>query len=158
MAARPAATIRPGTRADAPALLEMIRELADFEKELDQCSMTVDVLARDGWPDAAERAAGVTGPRFSTLFAEECGLVVGFALFFHNYSTWEGLGVYLEDLYVRPACRGRGVGTALMRGVGSVAEKAGCARFQWQCIDFNSPPVGLQVVAPSAHKKNFMYF
>jgi GNAT superfamily N-acetyltransferase len=134
-------TMRPGTRADAPALLRMIRELAEYEKELDQCLMTVETLATDGWPTAEEATAG-REPRFRTLFAEDKeGGLIGFALYFHNYSTWEGMGIYLEDLYVMPASRGFGVGTALIRGVASVAEAEGCTRFQWQCIDFNTPSI-----------------
>ncbi len=75
--------------------------------------MTVEQLERDGWPSAEQRDAGHQA-RFETLFAEVAGVVVGFALFFHNYSTWEGTGVYLEDLYVKPKHRGKGVGTALV--------------------------------------------
>mmetsp|Transcript_103486 Transcript_103486/g.166853 ORF Transcript_103486/g.166853 Transcript_103486/m.166853 type:complete len:234 (+) Transcript_103486:28-729(+) len=133
-------TVRAGCRDDAHALLVMIQELAEFEKELDQVQMTVETLQRDGWPLPDEVAAGQQ-VRFETLFAEVGGLVVGFALFFHNYSTWEGVGVYLEDLYVNPEQRGKGVGTALMRAVAQVAQDRGCSRFQWQAIDFNSPAI-----------------
>ena len=75
--------------------------------------MTVEQLQRDGWPTAEQIGAGQQA-RFETLFAEVAGAVVGFALFFHNYSTWEGMGVYLEDLYVKPEHRGKGIGTALV--------------------------------------------
>jgi len=133
-------TVRPGRRDDAAALLMMIKELADYEKELDQVQMTVEKLQQDGWPSADDVAAGKTA-RFETVFAEVDGKVVGFALFFHNYSTWEGMGLYLEDLYVKPAHRGRGVGTALMRAVASIAQARDCCRFQWQAIDFNAPAI-----------------
>lgn len=112
----------------------MIQELAEYEKELDQVKMTKEKLQNDGWPADGK-------PRFETLMAEVNGAVVGFALFFHNYSTWEGTGIYLEDLYVKPAHRGKGVGTALMRAVAETAQKRDCARFQWQAIDFNAPAI-----------------
>lgn len=130
--------VRVGRREDACHLLELIRELAVVENELDQVKMTEETLVRDGWPLPEEVAAGAV-PRFDVLFAEVDGAVVGFALYFHNYSTWEGLGIYLEDLYVKKDFRGRGIGTQLIRGVAKVAEQRGCARLQWQVIDFNKP-------------------
>jgi GNAT superfamily N-acetyltransferase len=140
-AAEPAqVVVRPGRRDEAGLLLEMIRELAELEKELEQVKITVDTLQRDGWPLPAEVAAGAA-PKFEVLFAEADGVVVGMALFFHNYSTWEGLGVYLEDLYVKPSFRSRGIGTALICGVAQKAEERGCARLQWQVIDFNEPAI-----------------
>lgn len=91
------------------------------------------------WPSSgAVTSAAICrkAARFECLFAEvqaeDCMTVVGFALYFHNYSTWEGLGVYLEDLYVQPAFRSRGIGTALIKGVAQAAEIRGCARLQWQ--------------------------
>jgi diamine N-acetyltransferase len=133
-------TIRPGRRDDAEALLAMIKDLAEYEKELDQVKMTVQKLQFDGWPLPEEVAAGHQA-RFETLFAEVEGEIVGFALWFHNYSTWEGMGIYLEDLYVKPAHRGKGVGTALMKAVAVTAQQRDCCRFQWQAIDFNSPAI-----------------
>ncbi|KAJ1495189.1 histone acetyltransferase [Baffinella frigidus] len=132
--------VRVGRREDACHLLELIRELAVVENELDQVKMTEETLVRDGWPLPEEVAAGAV-PRFDVLFAEVDGAVVGFALYFHNYSTWEGLGIYLEDLYVKKDFRGRGIGTQLIRGVAKVAEQRGCARLQWQVIDFNKPAI-----------------
>lgn len=116
-------------------MLTMIQELAEYEKELDQVKMTVERLQKDGWPEDGKVK------RFETLMAEVDGAVIGFALFFHNYSTWEGMGIYLEDLYVKPAHRGKGVGTALMRAVAETAQARDCARFQWQAIDFNAPAI-----------------
>ena len=82
--------IRPGRPEDAEVILGMIHDLATLEKELDQVKMTADTLRRDGWPTAAEKAAGAQ-PRFETFIAEVNGDAVGFALYFHIYSTWEGL-------------------------------------------------------------------
>ena len=82
--------VRPGRPEDAGAILGMIHELAILEKELDQVQMTAATLRRDGWPTAAEKAAGAQ-PRFETFIAEVDGVAVGFALYFHIYSTWEGL-------------------------------------------------------------------
>ena len=83
--------IRPARREEAGELLGMIIELAEMEKEADQVKNTVEQLQSDGWPTAEEVAAG-RSPRFEVLYAEVGGAVVGFALFFQNYSTWEGLG------------------------------------------------------------------
>lgn len=88
--------IRPGRAADAEPILEMIRDLAIFEKELDQLQMTAATLRRDGWPTAAEVSVGAR-PRFDTFVAEVNGDTVGFALYFHIYSTWEGLRCGLTD-------------------------------------------------------------
>ena len=115
-------------------MLAMIQELAEYEKELDQVKMTTERLQKDGWPEDGKA-------RFETLMAELDGAVIGFALFFHNYSTWEGVGIYLEDLYVKPTYRGKGVGTALMQAVAKTAQERDCARFQWQAIDFNAPAI-----------------
>lgn len=82
--------IRPGRPDDAEVILGMIHDLATLEKELDQVKMTADTLRRDGWPTSAEKAAGAQ-PRFETFIAEVNGDAVGFALYFHIYSTWEGL-------------------------------------------------------------------
>ena len=114
-----AAVVRLGRRDEACHLLEMIRELAVFENELDQVKMTEATLMQDGWPLPEAVAAGAV-PRFLVLFAEVDGALVGFALFYNNYSTWEGLGMYLEDLYVKKDFRGRGVGTQLIRRVPEV--------------------------------------
>ena len=132
-----AAVVRLGRRDEACHLLEMIRELAVFENELEQVKMTEEKLMQDGWPLPEAVAAGAV-PRFLVLFAEVDGVPVGFALFFNNYSTWEGLGMYLEDLYVKNNFRGRGIGTQLIKGVAKVAEQRGCQRLQWQVIDFNT--------------------
>lgn len=122
-------TVRPATEADAPVILRLIRELARFEKAEDAVRATVDDLRRDGW--------GRT-PRFEALIAESDEEPVGFALFFHSYSTWEGrVGLYLEDLYVTPDARSNGAGGALMKRLAQIAIERGCARFELSVLDWN---------------------
>ena len=124
----PPLLVREGSRSDVPALLHLIRELASVSGELDQCQMTEAVLATDGWPTEEERAGGKE-KRFGSFFAEVYGEVVAYAVYFRIYSTREGVGIYLEDLYVRGFHRGNGVGTALVRAVEKVAEEEKCGWF-----------------------------
>ena len=121
--------IRPATPADVPTILRFVRELAAFEREPDAVEATEPMLtdALFGAQPAAEAviAEGAEGP-------------VGFALFFHNFSTWKGRrGLYLEDLYVTPDARGAGVGAALLRHLAGLALDRGCARFEWSVLDWN---------------------
>ncbi len=121
--------IRPATPADVPVILALIRELALFEREPDAVEATEPMLAEALF---GER------PAAEALMAERDGAVAGFALFFHNFSTWKGRrGLYLEDLYVTPAARGGGVGTALLRHLAGIALDRGCARFEWSVLDWN---------------------
>ncbi len=120
--------IRPATPDDVPIILRFVRELAAFEREPDAVAATEASLheALFGEHPAAEAVIAA---------ADE---PVGFALFFHNFSTWTGRrGLYLEDLYVTPAARGRGVGAALLRHLAGVALDRGCARFEWAVLDWN---------------------
>ncbi|WP_380788461.1 GNAT family N-acetyltransferase [Sphingomonas sp. R86521] len=121
--------IRSATPADVPTILRFVRELAAFEREPDAVEATEAMLAEAlfGASPAAEAviADGLAGP-------------VGFALFFHNFSTWKGRrGLYLEDLYVTPDARGGGVGAALLRHLAGLAIDRGCARFEWSVLDWN---------------------
>lgn len=121
--------IRSAIPADVPAILRFVRELAAFEREPDAVEATEAMLAEAlfGASPAAEAviAEGPAGP-------------VGFALFFHNFSTWKGRrGLYLEDLYVTPDARGTGVGAALLRHLAGLAIDRGCARFEWSVLDWN---------------------
>jgi len=121
--------IRTATRADVPTILRFVQELAAFEREPDAVEATESMLA-----DA------LFGPRpaAEAVIAEEAGEALGFALFFHNFSTWKGRrGLYLEDLYVTPAARGKGVGGALLRHLAAIAVERGCARFEWAVLDWN---------------------
>lgn len=122
-------TVRPAVRSDAAVILELIRELARFEKAEHSVRATVADLERDGWGDT---------PRFEALIAEQAGTVIGFALFFHNYSTWEGrAGIYLEDLYVRPDTRRSGAGRRLIARLAAIARERGCPRLDLSVLDWN---------------------
>ena len=104
--------------------------------------MTVEQLQRDGWPTAEQIGAGQQA-RFETLFAEVAGAVVGFALFFHNFSTFLARpGIYLEDLFVRPTCRGRGIGKALLQHLAALAVARQCGRLEWSVLDWNVDAIG----------------
>jgi GNAT superfamily N-acetyltransferase len=127
-------TIRPATLHDVPLVLALVRELAVYEK-LDH-----EVVA-----DEALLADSLFGPRanIEAVIAELDGTPVGFALFFHNFSTFLGRrGLYLEDLFVRPAARGSGVGRALLRHLAKIAVERGCGRMEWAVLDWNEPAIG----------------
>jgi len=125
--------IRPATPADIPDILAFIRELAEYEREPASAIATPADLLRDGF--------GPT-PRFHCLIALWDGQPVGFALYFYNYSTWRGhAGIYLEDLFVRPPFRGKGIGKALFSAVAAIAVEEGCPRFEWAVLDWNTPAI-----------------
>lgn len=133
-AATAAIVIRAATRADVPAILAFIRELAEYEK-----------LAHEAVADEAGLAEQLFGatPRAEVLIAEVDGTAAGFALFFHTFSTFLGKpGLYLEDLFVRPAFRGRGLGKRLMLRLARIAVERGCGRFEWSVLDWNTPAIG----------------
>jgi GNAT superfamily N-acetyltransferase len=129
-----ALTIRPATRADIPLVLSFIRDLAEYEKLAHEVVATEEKLAQ-----------ALFGPRpyAEVLFAYEGGEPVGFALFFHSFSTFLGLpGIYLEDLFVRPAARGRGVGRGLLAHLAKLALERRCGRLEWAVLDWNEPAIG----------------
>lgn len=123
---------RYATREDTPLILEFIKELADYEQMLDQVVATPEIL--EHWLFDKEKA--------EVIFAMEGSTEVGFALFFHNFSTFLGrAGVYLEDLFVRPEYRGKGYGKALLTKLGQIANERGCGRLEWWCLDWNKPSI-----------------
>ena len=127
-------SIRPAAHADVGAVHALIRELAAFEKLEHLCTGTAQGLE-----------GALFGPRASVdvLVAELRGEIVGFALFFPTYSTFLArAGLWLEDLYVKPAQRARGIGTRLLRAVAAEAVARGCGRFEWAVLDWNAPAIG----------------
>ncbi|HUL27403.1 MAG TPA: GNAT family N-acetyltransferase [Streptosporangiaceae bacterium] len=126
--------IRPARAADIPAIHQMIRDLAGYERSLREVSATEDDLR------AALLAAPGAQPSLFGHVAEEDGQAVGFALWFLSYSTWLGRhGIYLEDLYVRPERRGQGHGRALLAELARICVERGYPRLQWSVLDWNAP-------------------
>jgi GNAT superfamily N-acetyltransferase len=126
--------IRPATIDDAALLRTMIRELADYEGELDLVTITEEELARDGFGK---------NPRFRALIAEWDEQPAGYALFFGYYSTWAGRGLFLEDLFVRQAFRRRGIGRALLAAVARIAVEEHCYGIHWEVLDWNEKAIEL---------------
>lgn len=127
-------TIRAATADDVPAILRLIRGLAEYERLADQAVATEDDLRR-----------GLFGPsRYAeVVLAEDEAGVAGFALFFHNYSTFRGKpGLYLEDLFVVPERRGQGIGRQLLLHLKDLAVARGCGRMEWSVLNWNEPAVG----------------
>jgi GNAT superfamily N-acetyltransferase len=123
------ASIRPATPADIGAIYALMYELAEFEK-----LTHLFIATEDGVRDALFGAR----PSAEALVAEQAGEVVGYALFFHNFSTFLGKrGLYLEDLYVRPTLRGSGLGTQMLKRLAALAVERQCGRFEWSVLDWN---------------------
>src|SRR5450631_39653 len=126
--------IRPARHEDVPAILAMIRGLAEYERLTHLCVAT-----------EAEIFESLFGqkPIVEVVLAWKGANSVGFALFFHNFSTFLGRpGLYLEDLFVQPACRGRGYGRALLIHLARLAVERRCGRFEWSVLDWNAPAIG----------------
>jgi GNAT superfamily N-acetyltransferase len=125
--------LRDATPDDVPVILRFIRELADYERLAHEVVATEATLRKTLF---GER------PFAEVVLAENAGDLVGFALFFHNYSTFlSAPGLYLEDLYVQPRARGRGIGRALLRHLAGLACERGCGRFEWSVLDWNEPAI-----------------
>ena len=125
--------IRPATRADVPIILGLIRDLATYERAPNEVTATEDQLADVlfGKKPVAEVLLGFEGET-----------PVGFAVFFHNFSTWLGRpGLYLEDLFVKPEHRGKGYGRALLVDLAKIARDRGCGRMEWAVLDWNEPAI-----------------
>jgi GNAT superfamily N-acetyltransferase len=125
--------IRAVTPDDVPAVVALVYELAEYERLIELCHLTEDQLTA---------ALFGPSPALFGLVAIDDGTVVGYALYFLNFSTWEGVhGIYLEDLYVHPDQRGSGLGRALLTGLAGVANERGYARVEWSVLDWNAPSI-----------------
>lgn len=125
-------TFRTACRKDAALILDFIRSLAEYEHMVNEVVATVELL--EEWLFDKQKA--------EVIFVCEDGVEVGFALFFHNFSTFLGrAGIYLEDLFVKPEYRGRGYGKALLKKLAKIAVERGCGRLEWWCLDWNKPSI-----------------
>lgn len=123
---------RSAKESDTALILKFIRGLAEYEKMLDEVTATEESLKE--WLFEKKKA--------EVLFAVADGAEVGFALFFHNFSTFLGkAGIYLEDLYVKPEYRGYGYGKAILKKLSRIAEERGCGRLEWCCLNWNKPSI-----------------
>lgn len=126
-------TIRPATAADVDAIQALVRDLAIYEK-LEHLMVST--------PDDFKRELFEANARIECIMAVENEKAVGFALFFHNFSTFLGRkGLYLEDLFVKPECRGKGYGKALLVRLAQIAVERNCGRFEWSVLDWNTPSI-----------------
>jgi GNAT superfamily N-acetyltransferase len=124
--------IRKGTRADLPAVLDLIKELAEYEKALDEVSISLEELEVDGFG---------AHPEYWFLVAEVAGEIVGISFYYIRYSTWKGRFLYLEDLVVKEAYRRKGVGAALFEGTIRIAQEIEVNGMTWQVLDWNTPAI-----------------
>ena len=124
--------IRKGLKTDMPAVLELIKELAVFEKAPDEVTVTLEHFEESGFGKH---------PIFWAFAAEENGVILGFALYYIRYSTWKGQAMYLEDILVTEKARGKGIGKVLMDKLIEEAREKGLTRIVWQVLDWNEPAI-----------------
>lgn len=124
--------IRKATRQDCPRLLELIQELADYEKAPDEVTVTLFHFEESGFGDK---------PVWWAFVAEENGIILGFALYYIRYSTWKGQRMYLEDILVTNAARGKGIGSLLMDRLIVEAKEKGFSGMMWQVLNWNEPAI-----------------
>jgi GNAT superfamily N-acetyltransferase len=124
--------IRDAVREDVPAMFELIKELALYEKAPEQVSNTVEQMYLDGFGE---------NPSYGTIVIEIKGEVVGMALYYYRYSTWKGRRLYLEDLIVSETMRGKGLGEKLLNATIEKARQTDCTGLMWQVLDWNEPAI-----------------
>lgn len=142
-------TFRFAEKEDVSKILYFIRELASYEHMLDEVVATEELL--EEWLFEKEKA--------EVLFAVKDGEEIGFALFFHNFSTFLGrAGIYLEDLYVKPGYRGNGYGKALLQELARIALERGCGRLEWWCLDWNQPSIDFYLAMGAESMKDWTVY
>ena len=142
-------TFRYATKEDVSTILYFIKELATYEGMLDEVVATEEML--EEWIFEKKKA--------EVLFALEDGVAIGFALFFHNFSTFLGRsGIYLEDLYVNPDKRQKGYGKALLKKLAQIAVERGCGRLEWWCLDWNQPSIDFYLSLGAQPMKEWTVF
>jgi GNAT superfamily N-acetyltransferase len=124
--------IRQGIRADIPSVLELVKELARYERALDEVTNTIEQMEKDGFG---------TNPLFGFFVAEDVGHIVGLSLYYYRYSTWKGKRLYLEDIIVTESVRGKGIGKALFERTMLKTIEDNCAGMTWQVLDWNEPSI-----------------
>lgn len=142
-------TFRFAEKEDVSKILYFIRELASYEHMLDEVVATEELL--EEWLFEKGKA--------EVLFAVKDGEEIGFALFFHNFSTFLGrAGIYLEDLYVKPECRGNGYGKALLQELARIALERGCGRLEWWCLDWNQSSIDFYLAMGAEPMKDWTVY
>ena len=142
-------TFRFAEKEDVSKILYFIRELASYEHMLDEVVATEELL--EEWLFEKKKA--------EVLFAVKDGEEIGFALFFHNFSTFLGrAGIYLEDLYVKPEYRGNGYGKALLQELARIALERGCGRLEWWCLDWNQPSIDFYLAMGAEPMKDWTVY
>ena len=140
--------LRRATAADAQLILQFIRDLAAYEREPDAVTATTDDILRDGFGP---------NPKFWCLIAEWNGAPAGFAFYFFNYSTWIGKpGLFLEDLFVKPELRGKGIGKALLAELARIAIQENCYGVKWEVLDWNQPAIDFYVSLGAIIRKEWL--
>ncbi|ADQ17046.1 Diamine N-acetyltransferase [Leadbetterella byssophila DSM 17132] len=124
--------IRKATIEDVPAIMELVRELAVYEKAPEEVTNTEERMRKEGFGEH---------PAFECILAEKDGTVVGMSLYYYRYSTWKGRRLYLEDLIVTEKARGTGLGKILLDRTIEIAKEVGCSGMMWQVLDWNTPAI-----------------
>jgi len=124
--------IRPGRKEDLPQVLELIKELAEYEKMPDQVWNTVEAMEKDGFGE---------NPIYGLLVAEKEGRLVGYSIYYYRYSTWKGKRLFLEDILITKAERGNGAGKELFEKTIEIGKRENCTGMMWQVLDWNTPSI-----------------
>lgn len=125
-------TIRPGRKEDIPQVLELVKELAVYEKSLDQVANSVEQMTEDGFGN---------DPVFGLIVAELDGIIVGISIYYYRYSTWKGKRIWLEDIVVTESKRGLGIGKQLFEETITIGKSTNCTGMMWQVLDWNEPAI-----------------